>query len=350
MTILGLHHVTLVCRNAARTVQFYTDVLGLRLVKKTVNFDDPFSYHLYFGDETGRPSTLVTFFEWPQAPQGRRGVGATHHIALSVATPEAQLRWKRRLQDHRVRVTGPYDRTYFRSIYFQDPDGIIIEIATRGPGFAVDEPPDRLGEQVIHPRPELTRGHRDEAAIEATTWPEPVGAITPDMAIQGLHHVTAFCSDIKRTARFYTELLGVKLIKRTFNYDDPSGPHWYFGDAAGSPGTIMTYFGYSAEEVGVGRIGAGLTHHVAFAVQDRDEQQAYRERLEAAGVQVTPIIDRLYFTSIYFRDPDGHILEIATLGPGMLVDEPAEALGQRLVLPPWLEPEREQIVAALRPL
>ena len=350
MRILGLHHITLVSADAARTVQFYTDILGLRLVKQTVNFDDPSSYHLYFGDDLGRPGTLLTFFEWPHLPPGRRGVGATHHLALAVESADAQLRWKRRLHDHSVAVTGPYDRAYFRSIYFQDPDGVILEIATRGPGFDTDEPRDELGQRVIRPQPELTRGHRDEAAIRAATWPEPVERITPDMVLQGLHHVTAFCSDVERTTRFFTELLGLRLVKRTFNYDDPQAPHWYFGDERGAPGTVITYFGYSEREVGRGRIGTGLTHHIAFAVEDQEAQRAARARLEEAGLQVTPIIDRVYFTSIYFRDPDGHILEIATMGPGMLVDEPAERLGERLTLPPWLEPERARIAAALRPL
>ncbi len=132
MSILGLHHITLVCSNAQRTVDFYTRVLGLRFIKKTVNFDVPTSYHLYFGDETGRPGTAVTFFEWPDSPKGTPGIGGTHHFALQVADDEGLLKWKRRLVDLGLKVDGPLDRHYFKSIYFRDPDGVILEIATVG--------------------------------------------------------------------------------------------------------------------------------------------------------------------------------------------------------------------------
>ncbi|MDX1523908.1 MAG: VOC family protein, partial [Anaerolineae bacterium] len=135
MTIQGLHHITLVCSNAQQTVDFYTKVLGQRFVKKTVNFDDPGSYHLYFGNETGTPGSAITFFEWGHAPKGHPGVGGTHHFALRVADYDSLLKWKRRLTDLEIKVDGPLDRHYFTSIYFTDPDGVIIEIATDGPGF-----------------------------------------------------------------------------------------------------------------------------------------------------------------------------------------------------------------------
>ncbi len=143
--IQGLHHITLVTADAARNVDFYTRVLGQRFVKKTVNFDDPGSYHLYYGDEHGRPGTAITFFEWPGAPRGRWGLGGTHHFALTVETREGLLKWKRRLADLGIAVAGPLDRRYFTSIYFQDPDGAILEIATRRPGCTVDEAPDAIG-------------------------------------------------------------------------------------------------------------------------------------------------------------------------------------------------------------
>ncbi|NJO83251.1 MAG: hypothetical protein HC828_10810 [Blastochloris sp.] len=135
MTILGIHHITIVASNAQRTVDFYTRMLGQRLVKQTVNFDDPTSYHLYFGDETGRPGTALTFFEWPNAPKGKPGIGGTHHVALAVESYDGLLMWKRRLNDRGIAVDGPFDRHYFKSIYFKDPDGMIIEIATKGPWF-----------------------------------------------------------------------------------------------------------------------------------------------------------------------------------------------------------------------
>ncbi len=354
MSLLGLHHITMICANARRTVDFYTRTLGLRLVKKTVNFDDPGSYHLYFGDAVGRPGTLLTFFEWgqlhqgqPRVPRGQWGIGTTHHVALLVETDDAQLKWKRWLTDHGLIVTGPYDRRYFRSIYFTDPDGVLLEVATRGAGFAVDEPPDRLGTTSITPPTELTRRGRDESKIASVNWPEPVPALTDDMRIGGLHHITAIASDVERTAAFYTETLGLSTVKKTFNFDDTAAPHYYFGIDRGTPGTLVTYFGYNEAAMRRGRMGAGLTHHFAFAVESLERQEEWRERLLSQGTRVTPVLDRKYFKSIYFSDPDDHILEIATVGPGFLVDEDEATLGTRLTLPEWLETRRPTIEASL---
>jgi catechol 2,3-dioxygenase-like lactoylglutathione lyase family enzyme len=151
MKVKGIHHITAICRDMERTTQFYTDVLGMTLVKRTVNFDDPDTKHFYFADEEGRPGTVLTFFEYPHAAPGQVGAGSTHHIALLVEDEAEQDRFQSHLEEHGVRVSGPYDRTYFRSIYFRDPDGHILEIATRGPGFAVDEPPGELGTRMILP-------------------------------------------------------------------------------------------------------------------------------------------------------------------------------------------------------
>ena len=348
--IKGIHHITLVAANAQRTADFYTRVLGLRLVKKTVNFDAPDSYHLYFGDEIGSPGTLATFFEWPRAPKGYWGIGATHHFALIVESADGLLQWKRWLTGQGIKVDGPYNRVYFESIYFQDPDGVIIEIATREPGWSVDEPFEAWGMQLKPPPVETTVGHRDEAAIAARTWPEPVPEISPAMRLPGLHHITAMASDIERTANFYTEILGMRLVKRTLNFDNPEAPHYYFAAADGHPGSVITYFGYPPGKMRRGQIGRGLTHHFAFEVEDDAAQQAWRERLLSFGVSPTPILDRSYFRSIYFNDPDGHILEIATRNPGFLIDEPHETLGQQLTLPAWLEPERKAIEAVLAPV
>ncbi|HEY4643491.1 MAG TPA: VOC family protein [Bacteroidota bacterium] len=346
MKILGLHHITMVSANAQRTVDFYAAVLGFRFVKRTVNFDDPESYHLYFGDSVGNPGTLLTFFEWRHLPPGQWGIGTTHHLALLVETEEAQLKWKRWLTDHGVSVTGPYDRRYFRSIYFTDPDGIILEIATRGSGFSIDREDLPAGSR--EPPRELTREGRDEK--RAVNWPERVESLTPDMALGGLHHITAIASDIGRTSAFYQETLGFLLVKRTFNFDDPLAPHYYFSATDGSPRTLVTYFGYDESRMRWGRMGAGLTHHFAFAVLDDDAQVEWRDRLLRSGLDVTPVLNRTYFKSIYFKDPDGHILEIATLGPGFLLDEEEDALGSRLALPSWLEHRRADIEASLAPL
>ncbi len=350
MTILGLHHITLGCSDARQTVAFYTQVLGLRFVKKTVNFDDPGTYHLYFGDELGRPGTAITFFEWPGVPRGYPGIGGTHHFALRTPGYDTLLQWKRRLTDLGLHVDGPLDRHYFTSIYFNDPDGAIIEIATDGPGWAVDEAPEALGQAFREPPPQMVINNRDEARIKAVTWPEPVPAITPAMALQhGMHHITAIGTDIQRTHAFFADLLGMRRVKMTNNFDDPNSAHWYWGVDDGRPGTLITYF-ERAPSRRRARMGVGQTHHFALAVPDEETQLIWRERILRAGIPVSPVMDRIYFKSIYTRDPDGHIVELATVGPGFAIDEDPAALGQTLRLPPWLEQHRVQIEATLQPI
>lgn len=349
--ILGLHHISIVSANAQRTIDFYTTVLGLRFIKKTVNFDDPESYHLYFGDEVGHPGSVVTFFEWPGAPKGRPGIGGTHHFAQIVADYSGLLKWKRRLNDLGIPVEGPLDRHYFSSIYFNDPDGTILEIATLGPGWTIDEPANALGTTYRKPPAEMLVNNRDTARIQAETWPEPVPEITGDMALkQGMHHITAISSDIERTHAFLSELLGLRRVKMTSNFDDPNSAHWYWGVADGRPGTLITYFEHKPSREGRMRMGAGQTHHYAFAVQDEESQLEWREKLVRAGLQVTPVLDRVYFKSIYTNDPDGHIVELATAGPGFAIDEPVTELGHQLKLPPWLESNRPNIERVLRPV
>lgn len=351
MTITGLHHITIVAANAQRTVDFYTTVLGLRLVKQTVNFDDPSSYHLYFGDELGRPGTAITFFEWPGAPKGVPGIGGTHHFALRVADYDSLLKWKRRLTDLGVAVDGPFDRHYFTSIYLHDPDGTIVEIATDGPGWAVDEEPELIGTAFRAPPEAMLVANRDAARIAATTWPEPVPVITPDMALlRGMHHITAIGSDIGRTDAFFGGLLGMRRVKQTSNFDDPGSAHWYWGAGDGRPGTLITYFERDAQRTPPVAMGAGQTHHFALAVADEATQLEWRERLVRAMLPVSPVMDRVYFKSIYTRDPDGHIIELATVGPGFGIDEEPAQLGRRLMLPPWLEKNRQAIERGLRPL
>ena len=349
MTIQGLHHITLVTADAARNVDFYTRVLGQRLVKKTVNFDDPGSYHLYYGDDRGRPGTAITFFEWPGAPRGKWGVGGTHHFALTVGTREALLKWKRRLTDLGVPVDGPLDRHYFTSIYFQDPDGTILEIATRGPGWTVDEAPDAIGTEFRAPPEEMLVANRDAERIAAETWPEPVPEITPDMALmEGMHHITAIGSDIRRTDAFFGDLLGMRRVKMTSNFDNPNSAHWYWGTGDGRPGTIVTYF--EMPNATPARMGAGQTHHFALAVPDEASQLEWRARLMAAGLRVSPVMDRTYFKSVYTNDPDGHIVALATAGPGFLIDEDEASLGTALKLPPQYEGHRAEIERVLTPI
>jgi glyoxalase family protein len=349
---LGFHHITMVSTNAPRTLAFYGGLLGLPLVKQTVNFDDPGAYHLYFGDETGSPGTILTFFEWPRTRRGQWGVGGIHHLALGVDSPEAQLKWKRRLTDAGVAVSGPVDRGYFRSIYFADPDGQVLEIATQGPGYAIDEPADALGQQLVLPPTERLPEGRDAAAIEALTHPERVPTVTADMTLRGIHHITGITDDIHRAHDFYAGVLGLPLVKRTLNQDDGKTEHWFWARYDGAevgPHSAMTLFDWPGSSF-VARPGAGQTHHIAFRAKDREEQAAWRDHLLGHGIQVTPVQDRKYFESIYFRAPDGLLVEIATDGPGFVVDEGREELGGSLQLPEWLEPRRDEIQALLRPL
>jgi glyoxalase family protein len=351
MSIQGIHHITLVCSNAQRTVDFYTQVLGQRLVKKTVNFDDPGSYHLYFGNELGRPGSAVTFFEWAGAPHGYPGIGGTHHFALLVSDYDNLLKWKRRLTDLGISVDGPLDRRYFVSLYLRDPDGTIIEIATRGPGWTVDETVEQLGTEFREPPSEMTIANRDKTRIQAINWPEPVPDITPAMQLtQGMHHITAISSDIRRTHAFFGELLGLRRLKMTSNFDDPGSAHWYWGVGEGKPGTLITYFERKPSVERRMRMGAGQTHHFALAVPDEETQLQWREKLIQAGLRVSPVMDRIYFRSIYTNDPDGHIVELATAGPGFIVDEEPRDLGHSLKLPPWLEKDRVEIEKVLHPI
>jgi len=348
----GFHHITMVSSNAPRTLAFYGGLLGLPLVKKTVNFDDPQAYHLYFGGKNGAPGTILTFFEWPQARKGGWGVGGIHHLALGVATEEAQIMWKRRLQDAGVRVSGPYDRGYFRSIYFQDPDGQVLEIATEGPGYAIDEPAQALGQKLIRPDPSRLPDGRDEDAIRELTHPSPVAEVTEEMALSGIHHITGITDDLDQAHEFYEKALGLRMIKKTLNQDDAETRHYFWahydGDTVGAHSSL-TFFGWPGSTHSA-RGGAGQTHHIAFRASSEEEQAAWREHLLGMGVQVTPVQDRKYFKSIYFRAPDGLLLEIATDGPGFTVDEEPGELGRGLQLPDWMEPDRGRIEAELTSL
>jgi glyoxalase family protein len=347
--ISDIHHLTAISRDAQRTLDFYTRSLGLRLIKQTVDFDDPSSYHLYFADEENGPGVLA-FFERKGASRGSYGIGGTHHLAFETRDRDTLLQWKRWLTDSRIRVTGPYNRVYFESIYFVDPDGLILEIATRGPDWTLDEAPHALGSEVKLPPRETMAGYRDEAAIAAATWPNPVSAPTPEMRLRRMHHITAIGSDASQTERFFAGILGMRLVKRTVNFDDPSSPHCYFGVGDGAPGTIVTYFAYPHGTMRPVRPGAGLTHHFALSVSNEEALLEWREFLNASGVPTTGVTDRAYFRSIAFHDPDGQIVELATGTPGFTSDETEAELGRTLQLPPWLEPRRSEIERNLTPM
>ncbi len=346
----GFHHVTLVCRDARQTMRFYRDLLGLAMVKVTVNFDKTDTYHLYFGNETGAPGSLLTFFEWPQAMRGRYGVGGIHHVALGTQDDDTLLMWKRWLTDNGVRVTGPYDRGYFTSIYFTDPDRQVIEIATDGPGFQIDEPANALGRDLMIPPLSRFPEGRDEDAIRAKTWPEPITAPTEAMRLHGIHHVTGMTDDLDAAHEFYTRALGLNLVKMSLNQDDPDTQHYFWANYDGENvayGSDFTLFGWRPTSPKA-REGVGQTHHVAWRATDDEQLGAWREHLLGLGYEVTEVRDRKYFKSIYLRTHDGLLVEVATDPPGFGVDE--TELGSAVQLPPWLEERRDEILAGLRPL
>jgi len=341
--IHGIHHITLVASSAERTARFYLNVLGLHFVKKTVNFDRPDTYHLYFGDRTGSPGTLVTFFEWPDAPPARIGIGSAHHFALTVDSFDALLKWKTWLQHAHCLVAGPYDHHAYQSIAFTDPDGVVVEIATRGPGWE---------RATVSDEPLIPSGQHD---LSRETWPEPVRNIAPDMELGALHHISGITSDMERTNAFYDQLLGLHCLLKTVEPGGSQTPRWYWrvepSGEPGRPGAVITYAAHGDVDPPIqGQVGHGATHHFALQVADDDALMYWRERLRQTGLDVTPVLDRNYFHSIYFTDPDGLIMEMATIPPGFLIDQPEDRLGVDLALPPWLEADRARIETALPPM
>lgn len=322
---LGFHHIALVTADARRALAFYGDVLGLRLVHGVV---DPFgteSTPLFFGTAgqavIEAPRAILKVTELPEAPRGRYGVGGVHHLALSTPTLDTLLMWKRRLTDSGIPVSGPMPRGYFTSLYFTDPDRQVVEIATEGPGYAIDEPIGALGRAVMtQPASQLPTG-RDAAAIAATTYPEPISRIMPAMALTGLHHISGMTDDIVRASDFYEEAFGLRTVKKTVNQDDPDTAHWLWANYDGTrvlPASSWTLFGWIPRHPKA-RPGIGQSQHVAFRAKDRDELRDWREHLLTLEVHVAPVQDQEHFSSIAFRAPDGQPLEIATDGPGFSI-------------------------------
>lgn len=312
LSISGFHHVTLIARDAARTIEFYRDILGFSLLRRAPDGDSGTEL-LLLGDPAATPGTLISVIEQPTAPRGRWGLGSVHHVALGVASLDALLKWKRRLEDFGFPVTGPLDRRWFQSIYFTDPDGQILEIATAGPGYAVDEPITALGQRVIVPPPEYLRGTRDDAAAQAQTWAEPAPVITPEMVLDGIHHVSAITDDIVRADEFYHAALGLRLVKKSVNQDFPESPHWLWAAYDGQtvkPRSALTFFGFP-DMRRRGTAGAGLTDHIAFRARDRDEVGAWQDHLRALGLDVS---NGTHFDAIRFQAPDGLWLEIGSDG------------------------------------
>jgi glyoxalase family protein len=306
--IAGIHHVTAIASDPQRNVDFYTEVLGLRLVKRTVNFDDPGAYHLYFGDETGSPGSILTFFAWPMAGRGHAGVGQVEVTSFSV--PEGSLNyWEQRLFSAGVPVERSGKRFDEEIVTLADPDGLRLEL-------------------VAHSKPE-TAGQ---------PWK---GASVPvEHAIRGFYSVTLCEQGYEATARVL-ETMG-------FRKTGEQGNRFRFDLGEGGAGARLEVL--CASEASYGRIAVGTVHHVAWRVADDNTQLSWRKRLVEEHLNLTPVIDRCYFHSIYFREPGGVLFELATDPPGFAIDEPVEKLGETLKLPPWLEASRKRIEQVLPPI
>lgn len=302
--ILGLHHITAIADNAKRNFDFYTQVLGLRLVKKTVNFDDPGTYHFYFGNEYGTPGTILTFFPWEGIGKGTNGSGLATHIGYSV--PKGSLEfWKSHLQKHNVSVE---EGEVFgeKMISFKDPDGLQL--------------------QFIEP------GSEDQRKVWTTE------DIKSENALKGFHNVTLTLKKADPTIKVLTDILGYDLQKQ-------EGERYRFTTDAINTANFIDIIENNA--IPVGRNAAGTNHHIAFRVENDQILMEYREKVMAAGLSITPKIDRDYFYSLYFREPGGVLFEIATDNPGFTVDEPLKELGTHLRLPKQHEGLRAKIEEVL---
>ncbi|GAA1941277.1 ring-cleaving dioxygenase [Amycolatopsis minnesotensis] len=301
----GLHHVTAIGGDPQRNADFYLKTLGLRLVKTTVNFDDPGTYHLYYGDQSGKPGTLMTFFPWKDAPTGVQGTGQATTTSFSV--PEASIGWwKRHLAAADITSSEVKNRDGEDVLTFRDPDGLTLGLVAHPQG---------------DPRDPWDNGH-----------------VPAEHAIRGLHSVTLSVSKEDATAEMLTDGLGLTFANQEAN-------RLRFTAGEGGPGALVDVL--VTPDAPRGLVAAGTVHHVAWRAPDEATQAAWREELVDSGVNVTSILDRQYFRSIYFREPGGTLLEVATDEPGFAIDEPLLELGRALKLPPWLEPNREQIQRAL---
>jgi glyoxalase family protein len=298
MRLEGIHHVTAITGDAPGNVDFYTRVLGLRLAAKSVNQDDPNVYHLFYSDERGRAGSDITFFEYPGAPRGRAGAGMVHTVVWRVGSPEALDFWERRLRDEGLEVVRDDD-----SVRFADPEGLGHELVVNVSG---DEP-------LSAEHPEVPAEH----------------------ALQGFDSVRAYTADPERSRALLEDVLGAT----------PAGDATWEVRGERRGGTIR----YEEPPAQPGDPGAGTVHHVAWGTTVA-EHPRWRDRVAEAGVRVTPVIDRHYFHSIYFREPSGVLFEIADDGPGFTVDVPLEELGTKVILPPFLESRRAEIEARLTPL
>lgn len=306
--ILGLHHITAIAGPAQRNFDFYSKTLGLRLIKKTVNFDDPGTYHFYYGNETGTPGTILTFFPWTYVKRGMNGAGMATEIGYSVPKDSLDF-WTVRFEVNNVKWDKASER--FGEVYlpFQDPDGLRLNL--------------------IVPTEEDKR----------EAW--ETGEIKKDAALKGFHSVTLTERDVEATAKVLTDVFGYNLQKQEGNY------YRFKTDAVENAATVDIQHTPNEKH---GNVAGGTNHHVAFRVKDEATLMEYREKVINAGLNITPKIDRNYFFSLYFREPGGVLFEIATDNPGFAVDEDVKELGTNLKLPAQYESHRKEIEGMLEPI
>ncbi|OXA89945.1 ring-cleaving dioxygenase [Flavobacterium hercynium] len=304
--ILGLHHITAIAGDAKRNFDFYSKILGLRFIKKTVNFDDPGTYHFYFGDEVGSAGTILTFFPWGEGiQQGRKGSGMATEIGYSV--PKGSLDfWQKRFEQYNVIYNKPAEKFGEKYLTFLDPDGLKLELI------------------------------ESKTADTRKAW--ETDEVKADVATKGFHNITLTLNSIKATAAILTEIFGYKLIDQDVN-------RFRYATDAVENAAIVDLVELAEEKRG--HVANGSVHHVAFRVENDAILMHFRQKIEEYGLSITPQIDRNYFHSLYFREPGGVLFEIATENPGFMVDESLEELGQNLKLPAQYESDRASIEAHL---
>lgn len=303
--VLGIHHITAIAGYAKRNYDFYTRVLGLRFIKKTVNFDDPKTYHFYFGDEVGSPGTILTFFPWEGVARGKQGAGMPTEIAYTVPAGSLEF-WKERFEGYYVRITGSGVRFGEQYLTFEDPDGLPISLI-------MPQTPD-------------------------TRKPWATDEVGADIALRGFHSITLTLNKVKETAEILTDIFDYEFVGQEgnrFRYRTKNVDSANVVDLIEEPAAIRS------------GNGAGIIHHVAFRVKNESILMEFRERVLAKGLNITPKKDRNYFLSLYFREPGGVLFELATDTPGFSIDEEVSDLGKKLMLPSQFESHRKEIEAVL---
>jgi len=306
--IRGIHHITAIAGAAQENLDFYTGVLGMRLVKKSVNQDDPGTYHLFYADAEGHPGSDLTFFPWAQMPSGRKGAGLSVEVQLAIPGDSLDY-WIERLAEHDADASPPETRFGERALPLRDPHGLEIALV-----------------ETTDPR---------------TFTPWEGSPVPAEQQVMGLHAARLWERNLQNTAHFITEVMGFERI-------GSDGEWTRFGVHGGGSGKVVDIREVSQERLG--QWGVGSVHHIAWRLPDEEKEMALRQQVIAAGGHPTDLIDRFWFKSVYFREPGGVLFEFATDGPGFALDENPAHLGEQLILPPWLEPHRAAIEEALPPL